>query len=113
MDFGLGIGYNPESKSAPNAAPGRTAAVNSVRTGIMAQFRNSFVPASSNSQNQFVQSSSGIQANKRTVLTGFVSGGTIGGDIHTAKISSTTTTASAPNAAPNPSEIAKQTHSER
>lgn len=113
MDYGLGIGYNPESNAASNVTPSRSAAVNSLRTGVMAQFRSNFVPASSNSQNQFVQSSSGIQANKRMVLPGFVSGGTIGGDLPAAKINSATATASASNTTPNSRETAKQTHSER
>ncbi|KAK6120134.1 hypothetical protein DH2020_046040 [Rehmannia glutinosa] len=114
VDFGLGIGYNPESNAAAsNVAPPRSAAVNSLKTGMMAQFRNSFVPASSNSQNQFVQSSSGVQPNKRMVLPGFVSGGTIGGDMHAAKINSTNSTASASNTNSNSREVAKQTQSDR
>ncbi|KAL0435986.1 UNVERIFIED_CONTAM: DEAD-box ATP-dependent RNA helicase 24 [Sesamum radiatum] len=73
VDYGLGIGYSPESNAASSVAPTRSAAVNSLRTGMMAQFRNNFVPASSNSQNQFVQNSTGVQPNKRMVLPGFVS----------------------------------------
>lgn len=110
MDFGLGIGYSAES----NATPSRSAAVNSLKTGMMAQFRSSFVPASSNYQNQFVQNSSGVQANKRMVLPGFVSGGTIGGDMPAAKLNSATGTAPASNnTTPNVGGVAKQTHSER
>ncbi|PIN05304.1 ATP-dependent RNA helicase [Handroanthus impetiginosus] len=114
VDYGLGIGYNPESNAASNVTPNRSAGVNSLRTGMMAQLRNNFVPASSNSQNQFVQSSSGVQTNKRMVLPGFVSGGTIGGDMHAAKINSTTNTTSASNTnTPNSTGVAKQTHTER
>lgn len=89
VDFGLGIGYNPESKSTPsNAVPSRSAAVNSLKTGMMAQFRSSFVAASTGSQNAGMSNSSGMYANKKTVLPGFVSGGSIGGGIHTAQTSS-------------------------
>lgn len=113
MDFGLGIGYNPESSSSSVAAPNRSTAVNSLRTGIMAQFKNSFVPASSNSHNQFVSNSAGVQANKRTVLSGFVSGGTIGGEMHAPKINSTTAPASASTPTQSSRETAKETHTER
>lgn len=113
VDFGLGIGYNPESKAESNPAPSRSATVNSLRTGMMTQFRSSFVPASSNSQNQFVQSSPAPQANKRMVLPGFVSGGTIGGEMPVTKVHSVPPTASASNTTPNSGEIRKQTHSER
>lgn len=110
MDFGLGIGYSAESI----AAPSRSAAVNSLKSGMMAQFRSNFVPASSNSQSQFVQNSSGVQANKRMVLPGFVSGGTIGGDMPAVRINNATGTAPAlNNTTPNPGGVAKQTHSER
>ncbi|GAB2282188.1 DEAD-box ATP-dependent RNA helicase 24 [Dionaea muscipula] len=74
VDFGMGIGYNPESNSTPTPPGGRAAAVNSLKTGMMAQFKSSFVAASSNSQ------SSSLYANSRPSLPGFVSGGTIGGD---------------------------------
>ncbi|KAL6525902.1 DEAD-box ATP-dependent RNA helicase 24 [Orobanche minor] len=113
VDFGLGIGYNPESEvTASNVTPARPAAVNSLKTGMMAQFRKSFVPASSNSENQFAQNSSGVQTNKRMVLPGFVSGGTIGGDMHAAKINSAAPTASNTSNA-NTREVANQTHSGR
>lgn len=46
--------------------------INSVRTGVMAQFKNSFVAATPSNQDY---------PNKRPALTGFVSGGTIGGDM--------------------------------
>ncbi|KVI12544.1 DEAD-box ATP-dependent RNA helicase 24 isoform X1 [Cynara cardunculus var. scolymus] len=81
VDFGLGIGYSSESKNTSSSAPpGRTSAVNSLRTGVMAQFKSSFVAASSNSQNQGLNNDSG---NKKMVLPGFVSGGSIGGDVRT------------------------------
>ncbi|GMH30854.1 hypothetical protein Nepgr_032697 [Nepenthes gracilis] len=74
VDFGLGIGYSADSNSTPTPVTGRTAAVNSLKSGMMAQFKSNFVAASSNSQ------SSSIYANKGPALSGFVSGGTIGGD---------------------------------
>ncbi|WVZ05634.1 hypothetical protein V8G54_018980 [Vigna mungo] len=87
VDFGLGIGYNPESNNAPsNPVPTRSAAVNSLRTGMMSQFRNNFVAASSNSQNQGFGNNTSVAANaanKRPALPGFVSGGSIGGDVNT------------------------------
>ena len=84
MDFGLGIGYNSESNNAPSTtAPSRSAAVNSLRTGMMSQFKSNFVAASSNSQNQGFGSNTSMAANKRPALPGFVSGGSIGGDINT------------------------------
>ncbi|KAL7151067.1 hypothetical protein ABFS83_04G006500 [Erythranthe nasuta] len=113
VDFGLGIGYNSEPNPASNATPSRPAAVNPLRTGMMSQARNNFVPASSNSQNQFLQSSAGVQTHRRTALPGFVSGGTIGGDIHAPKINSTSSTASASNTTPNSRETTKQAPTER
>ncbi|CAH9112693.1 unnamed protein product [Cuscuta europaea] len=78
VDFGLGIGYSAEGSNAspttPSAAPSRSAAVSSLRTGMMAQFKNNFVAASSpNPQSQ------ALSSNKKMALPGFVSGGTIGG----------------------------------
>lgn len=88
MDFGLGIGYNAESKSAPlHVVPSRSAAVNSLKTGMKAQFQSSFVAASSGSLNAGLSNSSGMQAGSR-VLRGFVSGGSIGGGMHTPQTSS-------------------------
>lgn len=84
VDFGLGIGYSTESNNAPsNAVPGRSAAVNSLRTGMMSQFRSSFVAASSTSQNEGFSNNTSMAVNKRPTLAGFVSGGSIGGDINT------------------------------
>ncbi|CAN8314454.1 unnamed protein product [Cochlearia groenlandica] len=76
VDFGLGIGFNSESSGTTSqAAPSRRGAINAVRTGVMAKFKNSFVAATpSNPQNQGYP-------NKRPSLVGFVSGGTIGGDM--------------------------------
>lgn len=110
MDFGLGIGYSAEPKAEPNPAPSRSATVNSLKTGMMAQFRSNFVPASSSSPNQFVQNSSMSQPNNRKVLAGFVSGGTIGGDMPPTKVNSV---APAPNTTPNSTDNRKQSHSER
>lgn len=84
VDFGLGIGYSTESNNASsNAVPGRSAAVNSLRTGMMSQFRSSFVAASSTSQNEGFSNNTSMAVNKRPTLAGFVSGGSIGGDINT------------------------------
>ncbi|OWM62850.1 DEAD-box ATP-dependent RNA helicase 24 [Punica granatum] len=89
VDFGLGIGYTPEANStSSHSGQSRSAAVNSLRTGMMAQFKSSFVAASSNSQNQGVNSSSSMFANKRSALSGFVSGGTIGGDVQRSQTTS-------------------------
>jgi len=70
VDFGLGIGYNAESGSQVPAP--RTAAVNSLKTGMMQQFKSSFVSGSSNAP------SSSALSFVRPALHGFVSGGTIG-----------------------------------
>ena len=88
VDFGLGIGYNAESRSAPlHVVPGRSAAVNSLKTGMTAQFKSSFVAVSSGTLNERLSNSSGMQAGNR-VLRGFVSGGSIGGGRHTPPASS-------------------------
>lgn len=82
MDFGLGIGYNPESSGSnpsTNNVQSRSAAVNSLRTGMMAQFKSSFVAASSAPPSQGSNSGYSMPANKRPTLAGFVSGGSIGG----------------------------------
>ncbi|XP_010267974.1 PREDICTED: DEAD-box ATP-dependent RNA helicase 24 [Nelumbo nucifera] len=78
VDYGLGIGYNPESANTPSqSVPSRSSAVNALRTGMMAQFKSNFVAAKSDSQNS---SFSSANVSKRPVLPGFVSGGSIGGD---------------------------------
>ncbi|KAM7275725.1 hypothetical protein ACFE04_017591 [Oxalis oulophora] len=83
VDFGLGIGYNPESNStAPSPTVSRPPAVNPVRTGVMSRFKNSFVAASSNPQGQSLTSNSNAYQNNRPALSGFVSGGSIGGDVN-------------------------------
>uniref|UniRef100_A0A803LLY8 Uncharacterized protein n=1 Tax=Chenopodium quinoa TaxID=63459 RepID=A0A803LLY8_CHEQI len=84
-----GIGYNTESNNAPSQTPSRAAAVNSLRTGMMAQFKSSFVAASPDSQNQATNNSN-VYANKRPAMTGFVSGGTIGGDTNRPQATPTT-----------------------
>lgn len=82
VDFGLGIGYSAEpSNPSSNTVPNRSATVNSLRTGMMSQFKSSFVAASPSSQNQGFSGNTSIAANKRPTLSGFVSGGSIGGDI--------------------------------
>ncbi|KAI9082594.1 hypothetical protein K1719_035463 [Acacia pycnantha] len=82
VDYGLGIGYTPESNNPPPSTTSRSAAVNSLRTGMMTQFRNNFVAASSDSQDQSFGNSTSMPANKRPALAGFVSGGSIGGDVN-------------------------------
>jgi ATP-dependent RNA helicase DDX42 len=83
VDFGLGIGYSTEPNNpSSNTVPTRSAAVNSLRTGMMSQFRSSFVAASSTSQNEGFSNTTSVAVNKRPTLAGFVSGGSIGGDIN-------------------------------
>jgi ATP-dependent RNA helicase DDX42 len=84
VDFGLGIGYNPEgtSTAAPSqSSTSRSPVVSSLKTGMMQQFRSSFVSASSNSQ----VNHAGMVPVARPALRGFVSGGTIGGDTYKAQ----------------------------
>ncbi|KAJ7973071.1 DEAD-box ATP-dependent RNA helicase [Quillaja saponaria] len=81
VDFGLGIGFTPRSTPS-NAVPSRSAAVNSLRTGMMTQFRSNFVAASSNSQNESFGNGTSMHSNNRPALRGFVSGGSIGGDLN-------------------------------
>lgn len=85
VDFGLGIGYSPELSSSSQTAPvSRSAAVNSLKTGMMAQFRSSFVAATSTPE---------IDASRASVpaLPGFVSGGSIGGEARKAAPQATST----------------------
>lgn len=115
VDFGLGIGYSAESNnSTPSSVPSRSAAVNSLKTGMMAQFKSSFVAASSNPQNQGMSNNSSAYANKRPALAGFVSGGSIGGDIYKTQ---TTTGSFSPAMSgvntPSSGENASQKNSER
>lgn len=117
VDFGLGIGYSAETNNIPSAAaPSRSSAVNSLRTGVMAQFKSNFVAASSSTQNQGPSTNSGMQANNRMVLPGFVSGGSIGGDIKISaqmNSSSNVTSMSVRDAASQNGEKSSQTNSER
>ncbi|OAY66099.1 DEAD-box ATP-dependent RNA helicase 24 [Ananas comosus] len=77
VDYGLGIGYKPEESNATSQpAPGRSAAVNSLRTGMMQQFKCNFVAAASSSQSNN-RTPSGSAPSARPVLRGFVSGGTM------------------------------------
>lgn len=79
VDYGLGIGYSHGSGNAASQPPSnRTATVNALRTGMMAQFKSSFVAASSNPQSAGGNSSN-TSASRRSTLPGFVSGGSIGG----------------------------------
>lgn len=104
VDFGLGIGYSSEPKNTSLTAPpaGRSSAVNSLRTGVMAQFKSSFVAASSNSQNQGL-----VNSNNKMVLPGFVSGGSIGGRGDTQTSSSSVTPTPAVN---NTSSVHNKEH---
>lgn len=61
----------------------------------MTQFKGKFVAASSNSQNQGFINSSVPNANTRTPLRGFVSGGSIGGDVNAAWATNLSTPAAA------------------
>ncbi|XWS76663.1 hypothetical protein CRYUN_Cryun01aG0196700 [Craigia yunnanensis] len=55
VDYGLGIGYNAESSNASSqAVQSRNTAVNSLKTGMMAQFRSNFVAASSLSKSRLL-----------------------------------------------------------
>lgn len=82
VDFGMGIGYNPESANTPSqSAPSRSAAVSALKMGMMSKFRSNFVAATSDSQNQCSNNTSNAYATKRPALAGFVSGGSIGGEI--------------------------------
>ncbi|GAV83067.1 DEAD domain-containing protein/Helicase_C domain-containing protein [Cephalotus follicularis] len=82
VDFGLGIGYSEESNNASSqTTPSQSSASNSLRSRMSAQFRSKFVAASTNSQSQDFNDSSTASPNKRPILPGFVSGGSIGGDI--------------------------------
>ncbi|KAL6225708.1 hypothetical protein ACLB2K_004557 [Fragaria x ananassa] len=108
VDFGLGIGYNPESNSSPSpAVTSRSAAVTSLRTGMMSQFKNKFVSATSNSPSQGSGNSLSVHANKRPALQGFVAGGSIGGGIYAPQ----TTNTVSPNSGENSSQ--KSTESSR
>ncbi|KAL9242955.1 hypothetical protein vseg_016908 [Gypsophila vaccaria] len=76
VDFGLGIGYNAEGNSSSPQPASRAAAVNSLRTGVMARFKSSFVAASPSLQTQ----GTGNANTYKPALSGFVAGGVIGGD---------------------------------
>jgi ATP-dependent RNA helicase DDX42 len=77
VDFGLGIGYSSESGSQVPAP--RSATVNSLKTGMMHQFKSSFVCGAASTP------SSSASSFVRPALRGFVSGGTIGGDANAAR----------------------------
>ncbi|KAF6143353.1 hypothetical protein GIB67_001297 [Kingdonia uniflora] len=81
VDFGLGIGYNSESKMPDQSVPSRSTAVSALKTGMMAQFKNKFVAATPDSQSHGRET-------KRPALSGFVSGGSMGGDVRRAQASS-------------------------
>lgn len=110
MDYGLGIGYNPESTNNPSqSVPSRSSTVNSLRTGMMVQFKSNFVAAASNSQSECT-SSSNTFTSKRPVLAGFVSGGSIGGESRT---QTTTSFYSTSNSGDNSNENGSEKKSER
>ncbi|KAM1514277.1 hypothetical protein FF2_025483 [Malus domestica] len=117
VDFGLGIGYNTESNSSSsNTVPSRSVAVTPQRTGMMSQFKTKFVAASSNSPSQGSANSSSVP--NRQALRGFVSGGSIGGDVYRTQATSTITPAPAPTsmvnktATPNTGQNSSQKPSE-
>ncbi|CAN0878276.1 DEAD-box ATP-dependent RNA helicase 24 [Linum grandiflorum] len=89
VDFGLGIGYNSESTgpSSHDNRPSKSAGFSSARTGMMGQFKNNFVSASSNSQ---YGGFSNNGSSGRPALRGFVSGGSIGGDANRVQPSTST-----------------------
>lgn len=117
VDFGLGIGYNPESNNSPSSNAVSSHPVNPLRTGTgMAQFKSKFVAASSSSENQGVNSSSSMYANKKMLLPGFVSGGVIGGERRTAPVTSSTNAGAVPTgyaSTPNARENTNQKNLER
>lgn len=116
VDYGLGIGYSAESTNTTSSpVPSRSAAVNSLKTGMMAQFKNNFVAASSNpqNQNQGMSNSSSAYANKRPALAGFVSGGSIGGDIYKTQPTSSFPPAMSGVNTPSSGENASQKNTER
>lgn len=117
VDFGLGIGYSLESTNTPShSTPGRSAAVNSLKTGMMAQFKSNFVAASSSSPNLGLSNSSSAGGNKRPALRGFVSGGSIGGDLGMVQSTSSlipSATSGGDSTAQNLKECASQKNSER
>lgn len=114
VDYGLGIGYSAESNNTTSSSvPSRSAAVNSLKTGMMAQFKSNFVAASSNPQNQGMSNSSKAYANKRPALAGFVSGGSIGGDTYKPQTTSSFTPAMSGVNTPGSGENASQNNSER
>ncbi|PIA36967.1 hypothetical protein AQUCO_03100010v1 [Aquilegia coerulea] len=91
VDFGLGIGFHPDSTGASSlSGDNRSKAVNAVKTGMMTQFKNKFVAATSDSQKPGANSNSSTSGIGRTVLSGFVSGGSIGGDINRAQTNTNT-----------------------
>ncbi|KAE8699599.1 DEAD-box ATP-dependent RNA helicase 24 [Hibiscus syriacus] len=112
VDYGLGIGYNLESSNATSQpVQSRNAAVNTLKTGMMAQFRSNFVAASSNSQNQGSSNSSSL---RRPTLAGFVSGGAIGGDANKSQMvnSFSTTPSSGSNTSQNTGQKTSQRKSD-
>ncbi|ONI14824.1 hypothetical protein PRUPE_3G010900 [Prunus persica] len=123
VDYGLGIGYNSESNNSSSHTPtSRSAAVTSLRTGMMSQFKTKFVAAASNSPSQGSGNSSSVP--QRPALRGFVSGGSIGGDIFRTQATNTVTPAptsvvnissqnSGENASQKPSESSRDKPRER
>ncbi|KAH7331342.1 hypothetical protein KP509_20G028100 [Ceratopteris richardii] len=106
VDYGMGLGYKPDKESIKSAqtnkkpdVPNRGGAVDALKTGMMARFKSSFVAASASSgagSGNFSSSSTqelgqnparhgrnvggiGYGNGKGTTLSGFVSGGSIGG----------------------------------
>ncbi|KAG1338805.1 DEAD-box ATP-dependent RNA helicase 24 [Cocos nucifera] len=109
VDYGMGIGYNPESANVTaQSVPSRSATVNSLRTGMMAQFKSNFVAATSSPQSEGRNQCS-ISSSGRPVLRGFVSGGLIGGEPYKSQPAASFTPAS--NSGGNTSENGNQKNS--
>lgn len=113
VDYGLGIGYNPESANTKSqSAPSRSATVNALRTGMMVQFKSNFVAASSDSQSES-RNISNTFASKQPVLSGFVSGGSIGGEYRTQPTTSNSTSKPSENSNENRSQKKSESSRDR
>ncbi|XP_072976138.1 DEAD-box ATP-dependent RNA helicase 24 [Typha angustifolia] len=96
VDFGLGIGYSAEASNVVSqSVPSRSVAVNSLKTGMMQQFKSNFVAAAANSQS-YDRTQSVTIPSARPVLRGFVSGGTIGGEMYKTQPATSVTSPSNP-----------------
>ncbi|KAJ3683042.1 hypothetical protein LUZ60_013269 [Juncus effusus] len=80
VDFGLGIGYNTEGPTPSPTPQLSTNRASAKKTGMMNQFKSSFVSASSSTSQ-----TGGYSGPARPAMRGFISGGTIGGEVYNAK----------------------------